>query len=105
MKLSDNMYYMVLCRFCFESNFNKRNLFFGTTKIIVPKSHMLNVKAETMMILDNSIELQTKMGPILLTSLFHRDKILKEFEDMLNSGPDKDYSREEEDETESVKSE
>jgi hypothetical protein len=45
------------------------------------------------------------MGRIFLTSLFHRDQTLKEFEDMLNSGPDKDYIRDEKDEAQSVKSE
>ena len=58
---------------CFESSFNKRNLFFGGTKLVIPKSHIIGVRAETMMMLSNSIEVQTKMGPLFFTSLFSRD--------------------------------
>lgn len=64
---------------CFESSFNKRNLFFGGTKLVVPKSHIIGVSASTMMLLPNSIEVQTRMGPLFFASLFYRDQLVKEF--------------------------
>lgn len=89
---------------CFESSFNKRNLFFGGTKLIVPRSHLLGARAETMMMLDNSIEVLTKMGPLFFTSLFYRQQTLKEFEDMLSTTPvlSSDSTK---DETDSIRSE
>lgn len=56
------------------------------------------------MMLPNSLEVQTKMGPLFFTSLFHRGQAMKDIEEMMNSAPDRDYNTEEAD-NESVKSE
>ena len=79
LKLCDGTYIGLLLRLCFESSFNKRNLFFGGTKLVVPKSHIIGVSASTMMLLPNSIEVQTRMGPLFFASLFYRDQLVKEF--------------------------
>ena len=58
----------------FESVFNRKNVFFGTTQLFIPKSHISGVTKETMLLVPNSLSVETIKGPLLFTSLFNRDK-------------------------------
>lgn len=59
----------------FHSYFNKGNLFFGNTKLLVPKEDMLKLEKSTnAMIFDNSISIYTSKGKLFFTSFIYRDK-------------------------------
>lgn len=66
---------MTTNRLFFHSRFNSSNVFFGDTKLEIPKSDILKIeKKYNAIIFDNSISITTCNGEIFLTSLVSRDK-------------------------------
>lgn len=63
----------------YYSNFNKKNYFFGKTRIFIPKEEIYEInKNSAFMLFDDVIEVVTKKGVISFHALGKREKMITE---------------------------
>jgi hypothetical protein len=63
----------------YHSSFNKRNYFFGRTKIFIPKEEVFEINKESAFVLfDDVIEIVTKKGRIYFHALGKRERMITE---------------------------
>lgn len=62
----------------YYSNFNKKNLFFGKTKIFIPKEEIFEInKQSALVVFPDVLEVVTKKGNIYFHALGKREKMFE----------------------------